>query len=28
VARSPDWIRAQHLSMTDQLVAFGDEEVR
>jgi hypothetical protein len=27
VARSPDWIAAQHLSMTDVFVTFVDEEV-
>ncbi len=25
VLRSPDWIRAQHLSMTDAFITFGDE---
>ena len=26
-ARSADWVRAQYLSMTDQLVIFGAEEI-
>jgi hypothetical protein len=28
IARSADWIKAQHLSMNDTLITYGDEETR
>ncbi len=27
VVRSPDWVRAQYLSMTDSFIEYGPQEV-